>query len=241
MKTIKIFTALVIVFTLAACFSCAEIYERRAVKAEEEKDYPSAIQWWDKVIERSPDYVVAYIERGVDKSLTGDYRGAIADYSEVIERDSTYVVAYLNRGKNRCRLDDYTLAVADFNAAVRIKGGDANGNLPIMWMEYNTSSPFYRNEPDPRDVPFHEILFERGLAYYELDSLDHAFEDFTFCIKRRYLLGESLFIRGEIYERNGMTTEAVRDYEAALRYSPSGDGKYSQQATERLRVLKDDK
>ncbi len=229
---------------LAACGGCVEVYERRAVTAENAEDYASAIRWWDRVVERRPDHVAAYFNRGVDKALMDDYRGAIADYSEVIERDSTHILALYNRGLNRYDLNEDALAVADFNAAIRIKGGDAEGNMPFAYFEITGSAPghpFLNIEPDPRDVPFVDIRFYRGWAYYGLDSLRRAFQDFTFCIDRGYLLDESHFIRGEIYERYGMVDEAVQDYEFAVYYAWAGSGEYTEQATERLRILKDSK
>ena len=238
MTTTKTLAALAALLALASCGGCTEVYERRAVKAEAAEDYASAIRWWDKVVERRPDYIVAYMERGVDKSLTGNERGAIEDYSKAIELDSTYLLAYVNRASCRYDLGGDALAVADFNAAVRIKGGDEDGNLPMLYAE-RVDNPIFAS--DPHDISFSEIRYHRGWAYYGLDSLRRAFDDFNYCIERSYLLDECYFICGEIYERYGLVEKAIGDYEASLRHAPSGSGIYTGQATERLRILKDGK
>jgi len=232
--------SLLILAVAALCVGCANILERRAVEAENAGDYAAAIELWNRYLDRRPDDLAARVDRGVDKSVTGDYAGAIEDYSHVIGRDPTHVLALVNRGRNLYRMDEYALAVVDFNEAIRLKGGDADGNLPPVHVEW-VDNPFFRLAPDPRDVPYAEILFERGLAYCELDSLRRAAADFSYCIERRYLPHESHFIRGEIYERYGMAHEAARDYRAAVVYSPKGGGKYTRAATERLRALTETK
>jgi tetratricopeptide (TPR) repeat protein len=230
-----------ILFTLAVCVSCANELKRQAIRVEEIGNYAAAIERWDKYLDRRPDDAPAYINRGFDKAKTGDLRGAIEDYSRAITQDSTYVLALFNRGINWYNLGNYALAVADFNAAVRIKGGDNEGNLPYVYVEWE-ENPAFRIEPGPRDeVSFPEILFERGLAYCGLDSLRRAFKDFNFCIDKGYLPDESLFFRGQIYERYGMREEAVKDYAAALRYAPSDGGKYTEEVAGRLRTLRNNK
>ena len=176
-----------------------------------------------------------YERQAVEAEIKEDYRAAIKLWDKVIKEDSTHVLAWYNRGLDRYFLDEYALAVADFNAAVRIKGGDGDGNPPsfqIVWAENSLIAA------DPHDVPFHEILFDRGWAYYGMDSLRRAFKDFNYCIGQGYLLDECFFITGEIYERYGMTEEAAKDYRASLRHAPQGGGEYARQATERLKALK---
>lgn len=230
----------ILILILFVVIGCTNTLERRAMEAENTGDYATAIELWSKYIDRCPNDLVAYIERGVDRSLTGDYVGAVKDYSFVIDRDSAHVLAYFNRGKNQYRMDQNLLAVADFNEAIRIKGGDADGNLPAIYLE-PVDNPVLDITTDPRDVPFADILFERGSAYYGLDSLRRAFHDFSYCIECGYLLHDSHFIRGEIYERYGMRDEAALDYQASVFYSSRNGGVYTQTASERLRTLNENK
>ena len=57
--------------------------------------------WGLSSIDKDSDYLLSYLNRGVDKSMLGDYKGAIEDYNEVIKRDSNNTLALLIRGKNK--------------------------------------------------------------------------------------------------------------------------------------------
>jgi tetratricopeptide (TPR) repeat protein len=222
MKKSNLLFAVPIVLVFVA--GCAANYAKKAQRAEAAGDYTSAIVLWDKVIEQNPDNIVARIDRGVDKSLTGDFQGAIDDYTGVIERDSTHVLAWVNRGKNRYRIDDYALAIDDYNRAIELKKTTIDGTVQ-----------YFDNSVDSRDVRYVEIVFERGMSYYELDSLDMAFADFDFCIAQSYLLERSHYFRGMIYALSGRGAEAAKDFESVLRHgSINPDSEYVKEAAARL-------
>lgn len=217
----------VCLFAIVLFVGCASEYANKAIRAEEAGDYVSAIELWNEHLERRPDDIIAYIDRGVDKSLTGDYKGAIDDYSSVIERDSTHILAWVNRGKNRYRIDDYAAAIADYDTAIDLKGTVIGGGANYM-----------DNSLDLRDVRYVEIVFERGLAYYELDSLDRAFKDFEYCVTQKYLPEKSHYFRGMIYAISGRKMDAMDDFKAVIRYgSTLPDEEYTTEAAKQLKTL----
>jgi tetratricopeptide (TPR) repeat protein len=65
------------------------------------------------------------------------------------------------------------------------------------------------------DVKMEEIRFERGLAYYNIDSLKKAFDDFNFSIKKNYSLPDSYYFRGLIYLSYNITAKACEDLNKA--------------------------
>lgn len=65
-----------------------------------------------------------------------------------------------------------------------------------------------------------EIRFERGIAWYNIDSLKPAFDDFNFCIAKNFEKPASFYWRGIIYLSNGIKQEGCADLKNAQK---SGD------------------
>lgn len=172
-------------------FRSSDAYNSAAEKLEQEGRYLEAISLLDKAIEKNPKNIYALTNRGVDKSILGDYYGAIEDYTEIIKIDSDNALAFLNRGKNKRRLKDYQGAIEDFAKAIKTKGNE-------MFYLDRIENAFVETGFD-FDVSMEEIRFERGIAYYHIDSLNSSFNDFNFCIQKKFELPESFYHRGLIY------------------------------------------
>lgn len=197
-----------ITLLILLCLSCkndksSEEYHHEANILEQAEKYPEAILLLDTAIMKDPHNVKALLDRAVDKSLIENYNAAIMDYSLVIRLDPDNTLAFLNRGKNKKRIQNYIGALKDFNRAISLKGGET---LYIDKIE-NT----YIDNGFEFDVGMEEIRYERGLVYYELDSLKKAFDDFSFSIGQNYSLSESYYWRGIIYLRFDMKPEACSD------------------------------
>ena len=90
-------------------------------------------------------------------------------------------------------LEKYQEAVNAFNKILN----DENGNpIPeiIMTDTEGNIGEF--------QVRFHEVSYERGLAYFELKSWNLAIDDFRRCIQNNYLVPESRYMCGAIYVLN---------------------------------------
>src|ERR1035437_10641350 len=61
-------------------------------------DYAGAILDYDKAIENDPQYLNAYINRGLAEVKLKNYKEAIQDYDKAIEIDTDHVVTYTIRG-----------------------------------------------------------------------------------------------------------------------------------------------
>ncbi|MEO8146726.1 MAG: hypothetical protein ABI723_03760 [Bacteroidia bacterium] len=198
---------LLFVFCTACDFKSSEDYHTEANKKEQQGNYKEAILLLDKSIEKDPGNIKAMLDRAVDKSFTKDYKGSIEDYSKVIKVDSANSLALLNRGKNKKRLDDYKGAIIDFNKAISTKGGE------FMYMDKVENS--FVETGFEFDVKMEEIKFERGIAYYNVDSLKKAFDDFNFSIKKKYSLSDCYYWRGLIYLRYNKKSEGCKDLNKA--------------------------
>src|SRR5690606_5871077 len=157
---------LTILLLLTSCdFKTAKDYLTEADKLSEQKRYREAIELLDKAIQKDPKYLGAYINRGADKSALGDFEAAIEDYKAVLQIDPKNTLALFNIGNNYKRLDNFNKAVEYYNQAFDTKGGQ------LLYIDY-TPNDFI--DLTDFDVLGHQIHYERGIAYYNLDSLQRA-------------------------------------------------------------------
>lgn len=120
-----------------------------------------------------------------------------------LQIDSENQLAKFNIGDNFKRLSKFREAVNYYSDILYDSNG--KGRIRIIATDYN-------GEVSGFDVRFEEVFYERGLALYELKSLDTAFGDFNQCIKNNYMVRESRYMLGAIYESYGMNKEACFEY-----------------------------
>jgi tetratricopeptide (TPR) repeat protein len=95
-----------------------------------------------------------------------------------------------------------------FDKAISTKGGE------LIYMDKVENS--FVETGFEYDVKMEEIKFERGIAYYRIDSLNKAFDDFNFSIQKSYLLPDSYYWRGLIYLSYNMKDEGCKDLNKAM-------------------------
>ena len=81
------------------------------------KDHDLRIKGCSAMIQRNPNDVLAYHNRGDAYGLKGEVDRAISDYTKAIELNPSYAPAYTGRGRAYTRKGDYTRAVADVTKA----------------------------------------------------------------------------------------------------------------------------
>jgi tetratricopeptide (TPR) repeat protein len=89
--------------------------------ASERGNYPEAIKYYSRFIEKYTHYANPYYNRGFAEYKLEDYISAIKDFNTAIEIDPFYVEAYNYRGNAKSDLEDNTGAIQDYNKAIEIK------------------------------------------------------------------------------------------------------------------------
>jgi tetratricopeptide (TPR) repeat protein len=191
-------------FLFVSCdFKSANEYFLESEKLSQQGKYQESILLLNRAIDKNPEYIGAYINRGADKSALGDYQESILDYKRVLEIDSSNTLALFNIGNNYKRLKDFKEAVHYYNEAFKTKGGriylDAIQNSFI--------------QKDELDIAGHEIAYERGLAYYEIDSFQKVIEDMQICLKHNYMNKQTHFMLGLTYLSMGMKEDGCKNLE----------------------------
>ena len=199
-----------VLFLLLCIFSCGKTSDQLNIEAEAleaEGEYSKSIIILKKAVEKNPENKYAYFNLGVDQSITEDYQGAIDTYSAIIKIDSKNGLAFLNRGKNKARLEDFNGAIRDYNEAINTQGGE------FFQIRFNND---YLDLGAEFEVDVEEVLFERAIAYYRIDSMTLAFNDLNFCISKQYDLSSSYYWRGYIYIACNQMPEACQDFASSL-------------------------
>src|SRR3954451_10854162 len=88
-----------------------EALTRRGRALVNSKDYPQAIDSFNRAIEIDPGYAPAYYGRGVAQFNQGEWDRAIADFTEAIRLDPTDARARYDRGVAYSRTGDYDQAL----------------------------------------------------------------------------------------------------------------------------------
>jgi tetratricopeptide (TPR) repeat protein len=172
----------IICLILVLGFSCnkQDKYFEQANNLINENKFAEAIAVLDKVTQKYPNYLAAYVNKGFCKSKMGDLQGAASEYTMAIQKDSSYVLAWYNRGSCKYSQKDYNGSIEDFNQALRRKKMFII--LPYN-NEYLSRSSLKKNTEDVELEPSSDMIrLERGMAYYHIDSLRLAFEDFQYGI-----------------------------------------------------------
>ena len=81
-------------------------------------DYLRAIADYGQAVKINPDYVNAYLNRGISYYLLRNYQLAIADYNQAIKLDPQYSLAYINRGRAYQDFGDNQRTIKDFSKAL---------------------------------------------------------------------------------------------------------------------------
>jgi tetratricopeptide (TPR) repeat protein len=81
------------------------------------KNHDLRIKSCSAMIQRNPNDVLAYYNRGDAYGFKGEVDRAISDYNKAIELNPNYAPAYTARGRAYTRKGDYTHAVADVTKA----------------------------------------------------------------------------------------------------------------------------
>jgi tetratricopeptide (TPR) repeat protein len=100
--------------------SDAEKHFKTGAKLDGQGRSPEALVEYNEAIRLSPEYAVAYNNRGTVYNDLGQYQRAIEDFNEAIRLNPGVAIVYLNRGFSYDHLTQYKRAIQDFDAAIRL-------------------------------------------------------------------------------------------------------------------------
>jgi len=188
----------------------AEELHEVALSHHRQGNYEKAIALYGDVIERDPDFVPAYNNRGDAKAMLRRYEEAIADFDEAIKRDPDFVPAYNNRGNAKAMLERYGEAIADFDEALK------------------------------RDSDFVRAYSNRGNAKFALGRYDDAIKDHDEALKRDSGFAIAYNNRGNAKLALRRYGDAIEDFDDAIRLAPNSAPTHSNRANAKAMLGRDD-
>ena len=203
-------------------------------------------EFYTKAIKENPNYLDAYVNRGLVKNELGDYAGSIEDYNKAIELDSRCSLAYNNRGYTKYKQQDYEGALKDYNKAILL-----NPNLKIafdnkakmlqevcMKDDDDFSEKYYLslgiseiNRGNVEDGikslkealkfnPNSELVhFYIGVAYQSINKTDEAIKFYTESIRLNKKMIDAYFNRGQLLFKDNPKL-ALDDFVSAVALDP---------------------
>ncbi len=107
--------------------------------AYDAKDYSIAIEDFDKVIQRRPDWAQGYHYRGLSYSYSGQHQRAVPDYQRTIELEPYLATGYNDLGWAYRELGEFDKAKANFDKAIELEPNyiRARENRAILFDKQN--------------------------------------------------------------------------------------------------------
>ncbi|MFH1232123.1 MAG: protein kinase [Planctomycetota bacterium] len=150
-------------------------------------NYQNGIDNCNQALQINPNCLEIYYYRGLIKTKLEDYQGAIYDYNYIIKLNHDYVDAYVDRGCAREKLSDFRGALDDYSHAIKIDPEDAKVYVNRAALRGNTG-----------------------------DSMG-AYDDLTQAINVDPNYAKAYFSRGYVYYHLEQWTNAIVDWEKAIR------------------------
>lgn len=201
---------------------------------------------YTKAIAENPNFLDAYINRGLVNNELGYYEASIEDYDEAIKLDSKCALAFNNRGYTKFLQGNYDGALADYNRAILLNPKlrialDNKAQLftkACMEDDKDFSEKYYLslgildvNSGNFKDAIFNfdESLkfnpnlatahFYKGVAYHSLGKNDEAYENYSRAIEVDKKMIDAYFNRGQLIIKD-KPKEALDDFVSAVSLDP---------------------
>ncbi|HBM15137.1 MAG TPA: hypothetical protein DD381_02145 [Lentisphaeria bacterium] len=193
------------------------------------KEYISAIQKFDRLIDYEPNNSEAYAKRALCKDLIGDWKGAIEDYSTASKLDPKKAEGYLLAiGSINNKLGNFSEAVHSYDKAIALNQKNSaayflRGASKQLLRNYKGAIEDYDKaiELFPQ---FTQAYSAKGTVLLEEKDLLKAISDFDKAIKINPNYAKAYYGKGLAEERLDRKKDALQDFTKAfeLGFPPAG-------------------
>jgi tetratricopeptide (TPR) repeat protein len=200
-------------FMMSCDFKSADDYLKEAHEVGMSGDYKTAIQTYNKAIEKNPELKEAYIQRGLCYENIQMDSLAINDYRKLLSFDPDNTTAFYYIGLCEFRHNKFKDAIDFYNKALMSKGINPTDSSAQLVVDWNKGGILGNEDKAAYDIPSYEIYYERGLAYYSIGEVKKSFYDFQYCITQKYNLGQSNYMVALCWlaaDNNGKACEALK-------------------------------
>ena len=164
---------------------------------------------YTKAILHNPDFMDAYLNRGLVHNELKDYENSIKDYDKAIELDPKCALAYNNRGYTRYKMQDFAGALKDYNKAILLN--------PKLTIALNNKAKLVSEVCLKDDEEFSEKYYlSLGIGEVNNGNFNEAIENFNEALK--YNPSSSLvhFYIGVAFQSMNKQDEAILAYTKSI-------------------------
>lgn len=205
-------------------------YKARAELYAEFKSYEFALADYAKMIELEPKKYDGYFDRARFYDKLGKDDLALTDFAKVIELEPKNTLGYSSRANFYWSRNKYDSALPDIKQIIILQPNDASGRL-LSCRYYNKKGDYNAAIKDctiavnQKSFIFSDLaLIERSDSYIALKKFDLALADLATASASEYSSKEDIGIRrGKIYLAQGKKTEALAEFNAALKENPKNE------------------
>lgn len=222
---VMVIVCLLFIFVPCGAFAesvaeAVEAYDKGNELAEAGK-YTEAVLAYGKALEKDPQYVKAYNNRGVSYKALGQNKMAIEDYSKAIGLNPQLPELYNNRGDAYDEIEDYQKALRDYNKAIELNPeyAKAYNNRGATYVKLSDYMQAIRdlNKAIELNPQYASAYNNRGTIHGRLKQYDQAIKDFSKAVELDPSMDVSYFLRGLIEGTRGNNNKADEDILKAAR------------------------
>ena len=183
------------------------------------KVWENTFTLWTYVIEKEPEFFLAYNNRGLAFSEKGDLQAAITDYDTSIALNPAYPLAYYNRARDFQKMGRLDRALEDYNKAIELNPSyfEAYNNRGIVFYGMGRFAEAIENYKRALALKpsYATAHYNCGLAYVKSGLFPNAIDSFDTFIEMRPDYGEAYLSRGKVYLETGDRARALADFQKA--------------------------
>jgi tetratricopeptide (TPR) repeat protein len=226
-KSVLIFTLIYLIL-----FTYTDINRNRVWK--------SGFTLFTDIIEKLPNYDLAYNSRGMLYYNVGDIENALKDYNDAIRTNPDFNMAYYNRALLFVNESKFVDAINDCNIAIK-KDSNYFDALYLRGFANNKISSFNEAIVDYNKVikikPDHLLaLFNRGNSKKNLSNFKGAIEDYSKALELKPNFSEAYNGRGVAKYFIEDYVGSINDYDLALKFNSSNGNIYYNKAMTEIKM-----
>ncbi len=190
-----------------------------------------AIEYFNKAVRMTPDFIFFYNNRGAAYAKLGQYQRAIDDYDQAIRLKPDHSAAYYNKGNVYSDLGQYAEAIKNYKEAIRVKPNFAGAynNLATTYLKLGQYQQAIVNCNEAIRLNPHDAngYYNRGVAYGKKGQRQHEIDDYNEAIRLKPDDADAYYNRGNAYGALGQAKQAIENWNQTIRLKPDYASAYN--------------
>ncbi len=175
---------------------------------------------WNYVIEREPEAIRAYYNRGLTFGIANRPDRAIKDFDKAISMDPYFTDAYMDRGATYAVTGRYDKAIEDYNKVIALNPSnyEAYCSRGVAFEQIGQIERAIKDYDQAivLNPAYHETYIKRGILRGKIGLLGLAIDDFNHAIDIKPADAEAFVSRGTAFALMDQNDRAMEDFNKAI-------------------------